>query len=82
MQLYVNYYTRKMTEEWENPPIGILLCADKNDAVVRYTLPEGQQQIFASKYQLYLPSEKELAEELRRERSLLSLHKNLDKEES
>ncbi|NUM36672.1 MAG: DUF1016 domain-containing protein [Candidatus Brocadiae bacterium] len=82
MQLYVNYYTRKMTEEWENPPIGILLCADKNDAVVRYTLPEGQQQIFASKYQLYLPSEKELAEELRRERSLLSLHKNLDKKES
>jgi predicted nuclease of restriction endonuclease-like (RecB) superfamily len=50
MQLYVNYYTREMQEEWENPAIGILLCADKNDAVVRYTLPEDQQQIFAARY--------------------------------
>jgi len=40
MQLYVNYYTREMREEWENSAIGMLLCADKNDAVVRYTLPE------------------------------------------
>ena len=77
MQLYVNYYTREMREEWENPAIGILLCADKNDAVVRYTLPAGQEQIFASRYRLQLPSEEELAaelrEELRREGILRSL---------
>jgi len=41
-----------MREEWENPAIGILLCADKNDAVVRYTLPEGDEQIFAARYRL------------------------------
>jgi len=80
MQLYVNYYTREMREEWENPAIGMLLCADKNDAVVRYTLPEEQQQIFAARYQLYLPSEEELAAELRRERALLSLHANFNQE--
>ena len=48
--------------------IRILLCAEKNNAVVRYTLPEGERQIFASRYQLYLPSEDELAAELNRER--------------
>ena len=46
------------------PPIGILLCADKDDAVVRYTLPEDNQQIFAAKYMPYLPSKEELKREL------------------
>ena len=53
--------------EGDNPPIGIVLCADKSDAVVRYTLPEGETQVFASKYKLYLPSEEELLKELKRE---------------
>lgn len=78
MQLYVNYYTREMREEWENPAIGILLCADKNDTVVRYTLPEGQQQIFASRYQLQLPSEEELATELKREQEALAFKQRLE----
>ena len=46
------------------PPIGILLCADKDDAVVRYTLPEDNQQLFAAKYMPYLPSKEELKREL------------------
>ena len=50
-----------------NPPIGIVLCADKSDAVVRYTLPEDETQVFASKYKLYLPSEEELLKELKKE---------------
>jgi hypothetical protein len=78
MQMYVNYYTREVREEWENPAIGILLCAEKNDAAVRYTLPEGEQRIFASRYQLYLPSEQELAAELNRERELLSLRGKIE----
>ena len=78
MQMYVNYYTREVREEWENPAIGVLLCAEKNEAVVRYTLPEGQKRIFAARYQLYLPSEEELAAELNREQSLLSLHSKLE----
>ena len=53
--------------EGDNPPIGIVLCADKSESVVRFTLPENETQIFASKYKLYLPSEEELLQELRRE---------------
>ena len=64
MQMYVNYYTREMKNEGDNPPIGIILCADKSEAIVRYTLPEDNKQIFASKYMLYLPTEEELKREL------------------
>jgi predicted nuclease of restriction endonuclease-like (RecB) superfamily len=77
MQLYTNYYSREMREEWENPAIGMLLCADKNDAVVRYTLPEGEQSIFAAKYKLYLPSEAEIVEEIKREQEQLLHHRRL-----
>ncbi|MCI7304118.1 MAG: PDDEXK nuclease domain-containing protein [Clostridiales Family XIII bacterium] len=67
MQMYVNYYTRELMNEGDNPPIGIVLCADKSDAVVKYTLPEDNLQIFASKYKLYLPTEEELRQELKAE---------------
>jgi hypothetical protein len=63
-QMYVNYYQRELTNPDQNPPIGIVLCTDKNEAVVRYTLPEGNTQIFASRSKLYLPTEAELAAEL------------------
>ena len=66
MQMYVSYYTRELMNEGDTPPIGIVLCADKSDAVVKYTLPEDNHQIFASKYFTYLPTE----EELKRERRL------------
>jgi predicted nuclease of restriction endonuclease-like (RecB) superfamily len=64
MQMYVNYYTRELMNEGDHPPIGILLCADKSDTMVKYTLPEGNNQIYASKYMTYLPSEEELKQEL------------------
>ena len=64
MQMYVNYYTREMMNEGDNPPIGIVLCADKSEQVVKYTLPEDNNQIFASKYKLYLPTEEEFKKEL------------------
>ena len=67
MQMYVNYYTREMMNEGDTPPIGIILCADKSDAIVKYTLPENNNQIFASKYFTYLPTEEELKRELRLE---------------
>ena len=66
LQMYVNYYDRNEKQEFENATIGVILCADKNDAVVKYTLPKENKTILASKYQLYLPSEKELIEELYR----------------
>ena len=64
MQMYVNYYTRKLMNEGDNPPIGIVLCADKSDSIVEYTLPEDNDQVFAAKYLPYLPSKEELAREL------------------
>ena len=67
MQMYVNYYTRELMNEGDNPPIGIVLCADKSDSIVKYTLPENNSQIFASKYFTYLPTEEELKRELRLE---------------
>jgi hypothetical protein len=57
-------YTREIMNEGDNPPIGIILCADKSDAIVRYTLAEDNKQIFASKYMLYLPTEQELKNEI------------------
>ena len=64
MQMYVNYYTREMMNEGDNPQIGILLCADKSDTLVKYTLPEDNDQIFAAKDLPYMPTEEELKREL------------------
>lgn len=60
MQMYVNYYDRKVKLEDENPTIGIIICKDKKDAVVEMTMPKDNNQIFASKYQTVLPSKEEL----------------------
>lgn len=67
LQMYVNYYDRNEKLTDESPTIGILLCADKNNAVVKYSLPEENKSIMTSKYQLYLPTEKQLLTELKRE---------------
>lgn len=67
LQMYVNYYDRIEKLPHENPTIGILLCANKNDAVVKFTLPEEQKQIIASQYKLYLPTEKQLLDEVNKE---------------
>lgn len=71
LQMYVNYYDRNEKLSEENSTIGILLCTDKNNTLVKYTLPENNSTIAASKYQLYLPSEKQLVEELKREFDLI-----------
>ena len=67
MQLYVNYYDREVAAKGDNPTIGLLLCSEKNDAVVRYVLGDMSEQIFASRYQFALPSEDDLRAEIRRE---------------
>lgn len=67
MQMYVNYYTREMMEPGDNPPIGIILSADKSDMLVKYTLPLDNKQIYASKYMLYLPKEEELQKEMNKQ---------------
>jgi predicted nuclease of restriction endonuclease-like (RecB) superfamily len=64
LQMYVNYYDRYEKQDFENPTIGILLCTDKNDAVVKISLPSDNSTIIASKYQLYLPTEQQLIDEV------------------
>ena len=77
LQMYVNYYDRYEKQEFENPTIGILLCTDKNDAVVKITLPENNSTIIASKYQLYLPTEQQLIDEVKKEIEKLDNNANL-----
>ena len=73
LQLYVNYYDIERRTEGDNPTLGLILCANKNDAVVKYTLgPDQAQKIFASRYKLHLPTEDQLQAELQREVRYLS----------
>ena len=64
LQMYVNYYDRKIKLDEENPTIGILLCSSKNDTAVKMALPENNNTILASEYQLYLPTSEELVKEI------------------
>lgn len=66
LQMYVNYYDRIEKLAHESPTVGILLCLEKNDTVVKFTLPE-KSNIFASKYQLYLPTAEQLSKEINNE---------------
>ena len=75
MQMYVNYYDREVKQSDDTPTVGLILCEDKKEAVVRYTLSKDNKQIFASRYKLYLPTEDELRRELRREHLLLDMVK-------
>jgi predicted nuclease of restriction endonuclease-like (RecB) superfamily len=68
VQLYVNYFDRERRTEGDQPTLGLILCTDKNDAVVKYTLSsEQEKKIFTSRYKLHLPTEAELKAELTRE---------------
>ncbi len=64
MQMYVNYYDRKIKLPNENPTIGIILCKEENKTVVEFTLPENNKTIFAKEYKLYLPSKEQLRKQL------------------
>ena len=73
MQMYVNYFKKTQMIEGENNPIGVLLCADKDDAVVEMTLGDDVKNVFASKYLTYMPSKEELLKIIKDERELLEL---------
>ena len=67
IQFYVNYFDQEIVTAGDNPTIGLVLCTNKSDAMVKYTLGANNQQIFASKYQFHLPTEEELTKELKKE---------------
>jgi len=66
LQMYVNYYDREIRDKSESQTIGILLCSDRKETIVRYTLPKDNSQIFASKYKIYLPKKEDLERELKK----------------
>ncbi len=75
MHLYCNYASAHWTHKKKNPPVGLILCAEKDDAVAKYALEGLPNKILASEYKLVLPNEKELADELIRTRKLLESRK-------
>ena len=81
VQMYVHYFEEEMMNEGDNPLIGIVLCVDKSDSIVKYTLSKNETQVFASKYKAYLPSEEELLSEIRKEYNMLKQEEELRKDE-
>jgi hypothetical protein len=68
---YVRMFDDKYITEGDNPTIGLILCAKKNETIARYSVLKDNKQLFASKYMLYLPTEEELQAELERERRMI-----------
>ena len=71
IDFYVRYFEDKIKQQGDNPTIGIVLCTDKNNTMAKYSVLTDNENLFASKYMLYLPTEEELKRELERERKLL-----------
>ena len=71
MDFYVRYFEEEIKKEDDNPTIGIILCAEKSKSMVKYTALNNSKQLFASKYSLYLPTEEELTNYIKKERELL-----------
>ena len=71
MNFYLNYLQKEETEADENPPIGLILCSEKNETHVEYALGNLENQLFVSKYQFHLPTEKELENLIRQTRKIL-----------
>ena len=67
MDSYVRMFDDQYLTEGDNPTIGLILCSKKNETIAKYSVLKDNQQLFASKYMLYLPTEEELAQELERE---------------
>ncbi len=79
---YVRMFDDKYLSEGDNPTIGLILCAKKNETIAKYSVLNDSKQIFASKYMLYLPSEEDLSRELAKERALIEARLQADEEQS
>jgi hypothetical protein len=72
MDMYIRMFDDLKRTEGDNPTIGIILCNEKDETVVKYSILNGNDQLFATKYSLYLPTEQELIAEIAREKKLIS----------
>jgi predicted nuclease of restriction endonuclease-like (RecB) superfamily len=79
MDMYVRYFEDQVKQKGDNPTIGLILCSEKNKTIVKYSLLSESKQIFASKYKTYLPTEKQLVQEIKRERDLVETEQRLKK---
>jgi predicted nuclease of restriction endonuclease-like (RecB) superfamily len=79
MDFYVRFFEDKIKQPGDNPTLGLILCTDKNETIVKYSILNEGKQIFASKYKLYLPNEESLKEEISRERDFLEREQSLRK---
>lgn len=79
MDMYLRMYDERKRSEDDNPTIGIILCADTDEDIARYSVMHGNEQLFASKYKLYLPTEEELRREIERQKQIFYLQ-NADRE--
>ena len=77
MDFYVRFFEDQLKQSGDNSTIGLILCIEKNKTIVKYSLLNESKQIFASKYQLYLPTERQLEEEIQRQREKIELQKKL-----
>ena len=77
--MYIRMYDEKIRGEGDNPTLGILLCADTDEDIARYSVMHGSEQLFASKYLLYLPSKEELRAEIENQKMMFYLQHNSDK---
>lgn len=82
MDFYVGYFEKEVRQENDNPTIGLILCAEKNKTIAKYSLLNDSKQIFASQYQTYLPTKQQLEEELQREKEQIEQEKELQNPES
>ena len=77
MDMYVKIFEETTRQVSDSPTIGLILCADKNNTVAKYSLLKDSKQIFASKYKTFLPTEKQLKQEIEREREIVEMEKGL-----
>jgi predicted nuclease of restriction endonuclease-like (RecB) superfamily len=77
MDFYIRYFEKEEKQKGDNPTIGLILCSEKNETMVKYTLLEDSDKIYASKYKLYIPSEEKLRHEINKERELLEMERKL-----
>ena len=73
MDMYIRMYDELKRNEGDNPTIGIVLCSDTDEDIARYSVMHGNEQLFASKYKLYLPTEEELREEIETQKTMFYL---------
>ena len=81
MDMYVRMYDELKKSEDDNPTLGVVMCTETDDDIARYSVLHGNEQLFATKYKLYLPSEQELREEIETQKTMFYLQQK-EKEES